>query len=226
MHPVQRIRSLVVRHPWVGPVVWVSSIQYFVVQAMVASAWKKPPYSWRLNAISDLGATGCGQFDGRMMCSPLHGLMNASLIGLGLAMAVGAALTFQTFRRSRVGFGMMAAAGMGAVLVGLVPLDTVYWVHITGADLAFLLGNVALIIFGFTLRLARWLSWYSIVSGVAGLVALYLFLAHDRSFLGLGGMERAVAYPQTIWLIVAGLCMSKNRNQIAKPVMRQAPSAP
>ncbi len=104
MHPVRRIQTLVARFPSSGPMVWILSIQYFLVQVIVASAWKNPPYSWRLNAISDLGATGCGQFDDRSMCSPLHGLMNASLIVLGLTMAIGSLLTYQEVRRSRVGF--------------------------------------------------------------------------------------------------------------------------
>ncbi len=111
---------------------------------------------------------------------------------------------------------MMAAAGMGVILVGLFPLDTVYGVHIAGADLTFLLGNLALIIFGCTLRATRWFSWYSIASGVVALVALYLFLSHHRFFLGLGGMERVVAYPQTVWLIVSGLYVSMNRTRLTR----------
>jgi hypothetical membrane protein len=188
--------------------VWLLSVQYFLVQAVAAAAWK-PPYSWRLDAISDLGATGCGQFDGRFVCSPLHGLMNVSLILLGLGMAVGSALIYQESRRSRVGFWLMAVAGSGAILVGLFPEDTIFWVHIAGADLAFLIGNVALIVFGVTLGLPRWFRWYSVASGAVALVALYLFLTHNRPVLELGGMERVVAYPQTIWLIACGLYMSK-----------------
>src|SRR5690242_2985887 len=175
------IQSFITRYPLVGPIVWLLNIQYFLVQAVVASAWK-PPYSWRLNAISDLAATGCGQFDDRFVCSPLHALMNTSLILLGLCMAIGSALVYQELRRGQAGFWLMAVAGIGAILVGLFPEDTIYWAHTTGADLAFLLSNVALILFGFTLRLPRWFRWYSIASGAVALVALYLFLSHNRFF--------------------------------------------
>jgi hypothetical membrane protein len=144
------------------------SIQYFVAQVVAASEWK-PPYSWRLNAISDLGATACGQFDGRFVCSPLRGLMNASLILLGLTMITGSALMYQRLRRSRTGFSLMATAGIGAILVGIFP----------------------------------------------ALVALYLFLTHNRFFFGLGGMERIVAYPHTIWLVVFALYISRSRNRLA-----------
>jgi hypothetical membrane protein len=200
--------------PLAGPILWISSIQFFLVQVVAASAWTKPPYSWRLNAISDLGAVSCGSFDDRLVCSPLHGLMNASLILLGLGMAIGSVLMYQSVRRSRVGFSLMTLAGIGAILVGLFPEDTVYWAHLVGQDLAFIIGNSALIFFGFTLPGKLWLKWYSVSSGVVALGALYLFLSHYRFFLGLGGMERMVGYPLVIWLIVIGLYMGKHRKKL------------
>jgi hypothetical membrane protein len=141
--------------------------------------------------------------------------MNISLVLLGLSMTIGSALLYQQFRQSPVGFWLMGTAGVGAILVGLFPENTTYWAHIAGADLAFLLSNVALIVFGLGLRLPRWFSWYSIASGAVALVALGLFLTHHRFFFGLGGMERVVAYPQTIWLIVFGVYMSRSRNRSA-----------
>src|SRR5690348_5311634 len=104
-------QSFVARYPLAGPILWISSIQFFLVQVVVASVWNVS-YSWRLNAISDLGAIGCGQFDDRYVCSPLHGLMNISLILLGLTMAVGSVLMYQAVHKSRVGFSMMALAGV------------------------------------------------------------------------------------------------------------------
>jgi len=209
-HHIYRFTS---RHPLAGSALWLSSIQFFVVQVVVASSWTKLTYSWHLNAISDLGAIRCGLFDDdRFVCSPLHGLMNASLILLGLAMAVGSALLYAKLRSSRVGFSLMTVAGIGAILVGIFPEDSVFWAHITGQDLAFVFGNVALIVFGFTLRLTRWFRWYSITSGVVALMALILFLSHYRFFLGLGGMERVVAYPLIIWLIVAGGYIASKRD--------------
>jgi len=218
MHFIQRVNLFTARHALVGPVVWLTSIQFFIVQVVVASGWKTPLYSWQLNAISDLGAAGCGLFDDdRFVCSPLHNLMNISLILLGIAMVIGSALLYSKLRRSRVGFSLMALAGIGAILVGIFPEDTVFWAHIAGQDLAFVLGNIALIVFGLTLRFPRWFRWYSIVSGVVALVALILFLSHNRFFLGLGGMERVVAYPLIIWLIVAGVYIAVRR---PKPNLR------
>jgi hypothetical membrane protein len=205
-----RTHSLVARYPFAGPLLWLSSIQYFVVQVVVASAWR-PSYSWRLNAISDLGATRCGEFDGRFICSPRNELMNISLVVLGVAMIAGAWLLHRGLQGARVGLGLMAVAGTGVIVVGLVPLDTTYWAHIAGADVALLVGNSALIVVGCTLHWQKWFNWYSIASGVIALVALALFLTHNRFFLGLGGMERIAAYPQTIWLLVVSVWLSSRQ---------------
>ena len=56
------------------------------------SLGRAEPYSRRTGCISDLGAVGCGIFDGRDVCSPLHLLMNASFVVQGLGMLVGALL--------------------------------------------------------------------------------------------------------------------------------------
>jgi hypothetical membrane protein len=214
MHQQRRIRSFVDRYPLAGPIVWLSCIQFFIVQLVAGAAWNNPAYSWRLNAISDLGALNCGEFDDRYVCSPSHGLMNISFILLGLAMAIGSWLMYQQFYKSRVGFWMMGISGVGAILVGIFPEDTIFWTHILGQDLAFLFGNIALIVIGLKLGLPRWLRWYSVTSGAVALVGMVLFLSKHRFFLELGGMERVAAYPQIIWLIVTGLYMLKNRDRL------------
>lgn len=213
MSPVRWMRSFAGRHRLAGPIAWQLTAQYFVVQVVVASGWSAPPYSWRRNAISDLGATSCGMFDGRQVCSPLHALMNVSLVVLGLSMIVGSVLIHQDVRHSGAGFTMMTVAGVGAVLVGLFPENTVYWAHLTGADLAFLVGNAALVVFGLSRDFPTWLRRYATASGVVALAALVLFLTHHHLFLGLGGMERVVAYPQTLWLIITGIYLSQARNR-------------
>jgi hypothetical membrane protein len=206
-----KIRTFHNRYPYVGPVFWMLSVQYYVVQVVVASAWQVP-FSLRFNTISDLGNTACGQYGQRIVCSPLHADMNGSFIALGVSMMIGSLLIYNEFKESRAtafGFGAMAAAGFGTLLVGLFPENTVSALHILGAGLPFFVGNVGLVVLGLKLPVPKPLRLYTLVSGAVMLIALALFVAGVYLGLGIGGMERVVAYPQTIWLIVFGMYLGK-----------------
>lgn len=104
----------------------------------------------------------------------------------------------------RAGLYLLALSGLGTILVGLYPENTIASLHVIGASLPFLLGNIALIILGLKLDIPKALRVYTIASGCLALVALTLFLSGSYLGLGHGGMERLVAYPQTIWMIVYG----------------------
>lgn len=221
MHKVVVFRE---RHPWLGPLFWLLSLQYFIVQIIVGAAWDAP-FSLMTHAISDLGNTVCGPYADRYVCSPWHDLMNASFILLGVTVTIGSFFITSAFRKnykSRLGFRCMALAGIGTIFVGAFPENTVSFMHFIGAALPFFCGNLALIIFGLYLQLPVAFKWYTLLSGMVGLVAFALFLLNHYLGLGLGGMERIVAYPQTIWLIAFGFYVSadryrKVRRQRSKP---------
>lgn len=189
-------------------------IQYFLVQAVVASAWT-PAYNWTSNLISDLGNTMCGLYIDRYVCSPQHGLMNASFIMLGVTMATGALLIYQEFQETKlslIGFTLMGLAGIGSMLVGLFPENVHATGHFTGAILALVVGNLSIVVLAFGLRKVQPLfKLYSFVSGTVSLVAVVLFELGINFGLGQGTIERVVSYPQTIWLIIFGLYMSAVR---------------
>ena len=200
-------KRIAVRYPKLGFGLYASSVQYFAVQAVVASRWSTP-YSLKFNTISDLGNSACGRFNARPVCSPLHDLMNLSLLGLGLSMAIGSTLIYVVLpkrRGSRWGLAAMAVAGLGVMLVGLFPENTVSALHGLGAALPFTIGNVAVVALGLALPLPRSLRTASVVAGSLALVALVSYASRVDWGLGEGGMERVVAYPQTVWLIVVGL---------------------
>jgi len=189
------------------------SIQYYLVQIIVARSWTTP-YSWASNQISDLGNTACGQYSDRFVCSPLHALMNASFIALGITMIAGSVLIYHEFRRSRgtvVGFGSMAIAGVGSLLVGLFPENANIVLHTTGASLVFIIGNISLVVLGLTLEMPLPLKMFTILSGAIALAALLLAETHAQLVIGPGGIERLVVFPQSIWLIVFGIYMSRSR---------------
>lgn len=220
MKPSKAIKTFTDRYPLIGPSFWILSVQYFVTQLVVAHAWSRP-YSLTQNTISDLGNSVCGPYGSRFVCSPLHNWMNASFIVLGLFMIVGSTLIYHEFHRSwgsAVGFGCMAVAGIGTVLVGLFPENTISSLHIIGAALPFLVGNIGLVVLGTALSLPRLLRYYTILSGAIALFALALLLTNNYLGIGLGGMERITAYPQTVWLIVFGIYMSSNHSRAKKHV--------
>ncbi|HSX44852.1 MAG TPA: DUF998 domain-containing protein [Candidatus Saccharimonadales bacterium] len=212
MKPSALINTFTDRYPLIGPMVWAISIQYYIVQVIVARAWQMV-YSLSQNTISDLGNTVCGPYANRFVCSPQHNLMNASFITLGITMAAGATLIYQEFKTSRaslVGFSFMAIAGFGTSLVGLFPENTVTGLHVLGAALPFFIGNLGMVILGVVLDVPKSLRYYTIASGAISLLALGFFVTHNYLGLGQGGLERVVAYPQTMWLIVFGVYISSN----------------
>ncbi len=209
--PSERIETFTDRFPLVGPIFWLVSLQFFITQLIVGMSWATH-YSLTNNTISDLGNTACGIYDGRYVCSPLHALMNASFIVLGSTMIIGSLLIYYEFRKSAgsaIGFGAMGLSGLGTILVGIFAENTISSLHEFGAALPFVVGNLALIILGLSLDLPRLFRWYTLVSGVVSLAAFGLFISHNYAGIGLGGMERLTAHPQTIWLILFGVYMSR-----------------
>jgi hypothetical membrane protein len=214
MNARRRIAVFTDRYPLLGPFVWILCVQYFFIQLIAAAAWVRP-YSWRLNVISDLGNSACGIYSGRYVCSPAHGLMNASLLVLGTTMAVGALLIYNEFKKnsaSFAGFLLMGLGGIGTVLVGAFPENTVPVMHAFGAFLALLIGNVSMVVLALALQRVRTgFRFYTFFSGMFSILAFILFVSHIYLGLGQGGMERLASYPQTAWLVLFGLYMSATR---------------
>lgn len=184
-----------------------------MVQVIVATAWKAP-YSISQNTISDLGNTVCGAYGGRPVCSPLHSLMNISFVLLGILMVVGSLLICRGFHRdlvTRTAFTSIAIAGLGTALVGVFPENTIRIFHIVGAALPFAIGNIGLLCFGLIPEVSRALRYVALTFGIMSLVMLILFLIHQYVGIGIGGTERLVAYPQTVWLIIFGAYVLKVR---------------
>lgn len=225
MPPRRRLKTFTDRYPYLGPGIWILAVEYYIVQIVVAAAWPTT-YSLGRNPISDLGNTSCGLYDHRYVCSPRHALMNAAFIVLGVVMAAGAPLIYQEFPKRRltvIGFSCMAIAGLGTILVGAFPENVDDTLHVIGAAAPFLVGNAGLVVMSYALPLPRTMGLYTMISGVIGLGGLVLLAVGAYLGLGRGGMERVTAYPQTLWLIVFGLYMSKNhyaRRRRTRPMTR------
>lgn len=195
------------RRELIGSLLYISSVQYFVVQLIAASRWRQP-FSWTSNAISDLGNTSCDPLTLHPVCSPAHDLMNVSFVVVGLSMLIGSLLFRRAMSGQRgtdIGFGLLQLAGVGVTLVGLFPENSGSALHKFGATLAFVLGNFALVVLGLSLNMSRWMRVLSLALALIALSALVAYILKLDGVLGSGGMERVVAYPQTLWLIAFGL---------------------
>ena len=206
------------RAVWLGAIIWILAVEFFVAQIIVQSAWVTP-FSLTQNFISDLGNTTCGPYpldSDSYVCSPWHAWMNASFILLGLIILVGATLVRTVLPRGlsrTTGLMLLALGGAGLIAVGIFPEDVNITYHRLGAAAHFVLGNLGMVALGIALVQARRqpaLAVYSIVSGIVGLLATALFISDHYLGIGIGGMERVAAYPLPLWLIVAGISLARN----------------
>jgi len=150
----------------------------FVVGMMVAEA-AYPGYSISRNAISDLGA------------GPTALIFNSSIILFGVMMLVSGYFIQRAFRKPAI-TSILILTAIGVTGVGLFPED-IPLIHEIVSLTAFLFGGV------FAIAACRILkpplSYFSVMMGLITLLALFLFAAGQFLGLGLGGMERVIAYP-------------------------------
>ena len=88
-------------------------------------------------------------------------------------------------------------------MVGLFPENTISNLHIIGAATAFRPGECRSWLFmGLVADFPRSLPGLCSSFGIVSLLALIAFLTHQYLGIGIGGMERIVICPQTVWLII------------------------
>jgi uncharacterized protein DUF998 len=199
----------------VGAACWVLAIEFFVAQAIAQSAW--PGCSTVDQDISALGVTACGPYvdpiTGRTVnvCSPLHVVMNAGFVLLGVLTAAGVLLTSGAWprnRRGRVGLGLLVVGGSGTILSGVFPGNVNQTWHGVGALLFWVCGSIGIIVLGLALWNARReLAIFSLVCGAVALAAFVLY--GNQTYLGLGRgiLQRIAGYAPTIWLIALGVLL-------------------
>ncbi len=215
-HAEARRGPLVRRSAHVAAALWaLGSLQFVLAMAVVQSRWTgSPAYSLRQDVISDLGNTACAPFpsgSATYVCSPAHAVFNGSAIALGLLVLVGVYLVRTAFparRSAHLGLALLIVAGVGSIVVGLSPENVHLRVHDVGALLAFVGGNLALLVLALgMLRDTRWDGYrlYTLLSGAVGLVATVLYLDGTYVGLGPGGMERLIVAPLLLWLVVVAV---------------------
>jgi hypothetical membrane protein len=216
---------------------WVlAAAGYFVAEAVSARAF--PGYSYATNYISDLGVPDVGPFQGRMIDSPLHVVMNAAFVLHGVLFTVAAVLATVGSRSATARWfrALAVVHGVGMVLVGSfhgsqsAVENGLAVLHVAGAALAILGGNGAAVLAGVVLLRRgaeagarpggsrsgrRLIGTASIVLGVAGVVGLVMLEVDSGSssidLLPDGVWERVAVYAVLAWDLLAGVTLLATR---------------
>ncbi len=170
---------------------------------MLLAEFLYPGYSTSQHNISQLGV---GPF-------PSDLLFNTAVFLFGVSAVAAAALLYRG-ERDRLFCAVLAAAGAGAMGVGLFPQD-VPAPHALSALLAFGGGAMAAIL---SYRIAgRRLGRIGALLGAISLVALALFVSGLHLGLGGGGMERMILYPTLLWTLSMGAVLMRD-GEVTAPV--------
>lgn len=190
------------------------TVQFILVMAIAQFAYPctNSCYSILTNPISDLGNTAT---------SPLWPIFNYSLIIFGMAVFAGALLFLDKFSRGwigSIGTFLICMSALGAAGVGVVPENTILALHSIFALIAFISGAIGIILIGTTFyptKAFRTFGLLSIILGIVSLAATAVILlasygviqplAISGGGIGFGAVERIVAAPILLWLMVAGV---------------------
>ncbi len=209
----------------VGAVALVAGpVLFLTLEAISASAWRDPAYSYTRNWISDLGVPDPGTFQGRVIDSPLASVMKTGFVLGGLALLLGVLAVTRRLRRSgtRTAARVLGvAAGIGYVLVGLTHTSTAaaadgtIVLHFAGAFLAILGGNTLALVLGvhwWRRPGTRSLGRAAAVLGALGLLAAATLLVTATSTSAPNGLiERVAVYTLLLFEIRTGLHLAVTR---------------
>jgi hypothetical membrane protein len=180
-----------------GALLLVGGAQFIILLIIAEAVY--PGYSVSANYISDLGVWG----------KPSAPVFNPSTMLFGATVLASSYFINKHFK-NRVITVLFALAGAGALGVGIFPENTfivngVAVMHYISALLAFIGGGVTAIA---TYKITKPpLRYLSVILGAATLTAAVLFVT-TRGIgllgLGIGGMERMMAYPTLLWIISLG----------------------
>jgi len=176
---------------------------------ITAEALYPEGYSTSGNAISDLGATEPP--DSRIE-EPSATIFNSAMMAAGVLILV-ASFCIQRGHNRWAAPVLIALYGIGVLGVGVFPGDH-GTVHALFALLTFIAGGLAAVV-SLTI-LTPPFSYIAVILGLVALVTLLLYFVLGDSSpmagLGIGGVERWVAYPVLLWTMgLGGYLMGRAR---------------
>lgn len=169
-----------------GLLLFLAATQFFI--GLMWAAARHPGYSIAENYISDLGV------------GPAAPIFNGSVILLGVLVLAASYFLQEAYRRPAY-TALFLLVGAGAVGVGVFTEDFGL-LHGIFSLVAFLFGGVVALAAAWLVRSP--FRYVSLGLGVLALLALVLFLTEIYLGLGVGGMERMIAYPVLAWGMAYG----------------------
>lgn len=208
------------RHTVAG-IAWMLACAYLVIEFVTAVTWKSD-YSFRHDTISDLGITACTP----NMCSPLHLLMNATFVALGLLTIIGA-IGFRHYiphgRRQWSIVTLAVIIGASTAATGVFPSNDGIVIHGLAVLPALVSRHVVLILLTIWLwKQRRLAAVWSAFCASAGLTGTVLFTIG----LQVGITERLVFYPLPTWMAVTGAAIVFGPLRHAIPRRTRIPVGP
>jgi hypothetical membrane protein len=197
-------------------VAWMSGgLAYLILEAVAAEAFR-PHYSYAHNYISDLGVTSG-------VDSPRAWLMNTAFCLQGSLFFGGAILATRAVRTRKPWLFLTCAAAnaVGNILIAIfhsgpaAHADGTVWVHATGAVLAIVGGNAAILAGSVVIGGPRWYRWVSAWLGVVGLISFTMFVIQLTTtahyIVPAAVRERGSVYPITAWQIFTAVWLLTRR---------------
>lgn len=168
------------------------------ILAMLASESAYPNYSWANNYISDLGV------------GPTATLFNPAAIVFGALVIVAGVLFFLATRHKLLPL-LIAVTGVGIIGVGAMPETTGSW-HTAFAGIAFSVGALAAIASSRLFKKPA--NYFFVMLGLISLAGIICLQSGLFFGLGPGGIERVIAYPILLWLLVFGFILAKGEKNV------------
>lgn len=186
------------RRRWAGMVLLLAGVQFTLFLIVAESQY--PGYNAGKNVISDLGVWG----------QPSAIIFNSSVIAFGAMAAIAAYLIRDEGDLCHVPL-LMAISGIGAIGVGVFP-ETTHLPHTISAGIAFGVGGIAC---AYCYRVVKAPLMYLFLGmGLLAIVSLILTGMKVDLGIGIGGIERMIAYPIIMWILMVGAILANGPDDI------------
>ena len=171
-----------------GSLLFIGSTQFIL--SVILSEVLYPGYNASSQTISSLGV------------GPSAVVFNSSILLLGIMGLIGVYFYHQVYKLNLFSI-LLGLAYIGAIGVGIfTEAPSTFSLHVIFSFMAYVFGGIAAI--ASYKQQKQPMSTFSLILGALSLSAIIVLASGNYLGLGLGGIERMVAYPLLLWLVSLG----------------------